>query len=64
MALTARFTTPLQVVAEQELKDRFKKIADAEGVSLASVYRDVLWSGIARREEQSLADTFVDTQNV
>jgi hypothetical protein len=51
--LTARYTTPLQVVAEPELKARFKKVADAEGISLAQVYRDVLWAGIREREAES-----------
>jgi hypothetical protein len=54
MALTARFTTPLQVVAEPELKRRVQVIADREGLSLAQVYRDILWSGIAKREADSL----------
>lgn len=53
MAVTARFTAPLQVVAEQSLKDRCKRIADAEGISLAQVYRDILWAGIAAREARS-----------
>lgn len=55
MAVTARFTQPLQIVAEQSLKDRCKRIADQEGISLAQVYRDILWSGIATREAQSAA---------
>lgn len=53
MALTARFTKPLQVVAEPELKERCRLIADREGVSLASVFRDILWGGIAERERLS-----------
>lgn len=53
MALTARYTKPLQVVAEPELKDRCRVIADREGVSLAAVMRDILWGGIAERERLS-----------
>lgn len=55
--LTARYTTPLQVVAEPELKRRVQVIADREGLSLAQVYRDILWSGISKREAESLRRT-------
>jgi hypothetical protein len=57
MAVTRRFgEKPLQVVAEPELRERIEKVADDEGVSMASVIRDILWAGIDDREQKEASD--------
>lgn len=60
MAVTRKYEgPPLQVVAEKELRQRIQKISDDEDVSMASVIRDILWTGIDAREaisEQRKAD--------
>ena len=57
MAVTRRFgEKPLQVVAEPELRERIEKVADDEGVSMASVIRDILWAGIDDREKKEASD--------
>lgn len=53
MALTARFTKPVQVVEEPAMLARIKAVADAEGISLAQVLRDLVRHGIRWREELS-----------
>lgn len=53
MAVTARFTAPLQVLETQVMRDRITAIADAEGISQAQVIRDILRHGIGVREIQS-----------
>jgi hypothetical protein len=53
MAVTARYTAPLQVLEEKAMRDRINAIADAEGVSQASVIRDILRHGIGVREGHS-----------
>ena len=44
--LTARYTQPIQIVVTPKMKAACKAIADAEGVSLASVYRDCIEIGL------------------
>ena len=51
MAIRRRYTQPLQVVATADMRTRIKAIADREGVSQASVIRDILDAGIERREQ-------------
>lgn len=53
MAVTARFTAPIQVVETPEKRDRIKAIADREGISQAQVVRDIIEIGIETREQQS-----------
>ena len=51
MAVKRKFEgPPLQVVAEKELRERIQGISEAEDVSMASVIRDILWTGIDARE--------------
>jgi hypothetical protein len=51
MAVTARYTAPLQVLEEQEIRDRINTVADLEGISQAAVIRDILRHGIDWRED-------------
>ncbi len=44
--IVARFTQPIQIVVSPSMKERCRTIADAEGVSLASVYRDCIAAGL------------------
>ena len=54
MAVTKKFTdTPLQVVAEPGMRARIEAIADAEGISMAQVIRELLADGIVKRERVS-----------
>lgn len=53
MAVTARFTAPLQVLEEQAMRDRITAVADAEGISQAEVIRDILRHGVSWREQLS-----------
>lgn len=53
MALTARYTKPLQIVATPEMAQRTKAIADREGISLAEVYRQLIAAGLPEREAWS-----------
>lgn len=53
MAVTARFTAPIQVVETPEKRDRIKAIADREGISQAQVVRDIIEIGIEKRERRS-----------
>lgn len=55
MAVVARFTKPIQVVTTPEQAKRCKVIADREGVSLASVYRDLIARSLPEREQLSVA---------
>lgn len=55
MALTRRFTSPVQVVETSEMKARLSAIADREGVSFASVVRDCIRLAIDERERQSVS---------
>lgn len=51
--IQAKYTQPLQVVETQEMRDRIKKISDAEGISQAQVIRDMNEHGIEWREQLS-----------
>lgn len=53
MAVEAKYTAPLQVVATPEMRDRIKAIADAERISQAQVMREILEAHIGVREQQS-----------
>jgi hypothetical protein len=53
MAVEAKYTAPLQVVEEQEFRDRISAVADAEKISQAQVIRDLVRYGIQAREAQS-----------
>jgi len=53
MAVTAKYTQPLQVVETPETRDRIKAIADREGISQAQVIREVLAYGLPARERRS-----------
>lgn len=53
MAVSAKFTAPLQVVETPEMRERVKVIADAEGVSQAEVLRDMNRYAIEWREQVS-----------
>lgn len=44
---------PLQVLATEEMRARIERVARKDGVSQASVVRDILESGIARRERKA-----------
>lgn len=55
MAVTAKFSgQPLQVVETPEMVGRLRAIAERDGVSMASVVRDILSAGIRARERRSL----------
>ena len=53
MAIEAKYKAPLQVVETEEMRDRIKRIADAERISQAQVIRDILADGISTREARS-----------
>lgn len=53
MAVTKKFTQPLQVVETQETRDRIQAIADREGVSQAQVIRELVAKALPWREELS-----------
>lgn len=53
VAVEAKYTAPLQVVATPVLRDRVKTIADAEHISQAQVMREILEAGIDDRERLS-----------
>jgi hypothetical protein len=53
MALSAKYTAPLQVVETPEMRDRIKLISDREGVSQAEVIRDMNRYSIEWREALS-----------
>lgn len=53
MAVKAKYTAPLQVVEEQEMRDRITAIAEAEGISQAQVVRDMNRHAIEWRERES-----------
>lgn len=53
MAVKAKYTAPLQVVEEQEMRDRITAIAAAEDISQAQVVRDMNRHAIEWREELS-----------
>lgn len=59
--LTARYTKPIQVVETPAMVSRIKAIADAEGVSFASVLRDLNRAGIEWRERLSAQRVAGDT---
>lgn len=42
MAVKAKYTQPLQVVATPEMRDRIVELAEAQEVSQAQVIRDLL----------------------
>lgn len=45
---------PLQVNVTQDISDRIDAIAKREGVSKASVVRDIIDAGIRRREKKEI----------
>lgn len=51
MAVTAKYTQPLQVVETQEKRDRVVALSDKLGVSQAQVIRDALDIGLPVLEE-------------
>lgn len=53
MAVTAKYTAPIQVVETEEMRSRIKAVSDREGVSQAQVIREILAAGIEARERQS-----------
>lgn len=53
MAVSAKYTAPLQVVETPEMRERVKAIAEAEGVSQAEVLRDMNRYAIEWREQVS-----------
>lgn len=53
MAVSAKYTAPLQVVETPEMRDRVKLIADREGISQAEVLRDMNRYAIEWREQLS-----------
>lgn len=53
MAVSAKYTAPLQVVETPEMRDRVKVIADREGISQAEVLRDMNRYSIEWREQLS-----------
>lgn len=53
MAVSAKFTAPLQVVETPEMRARVKAVADAEGISQAEVLRDMNRHAIEWREQLS-----------
>jgi len=53
MAVTAKYTAPLQVVETRDMRDRITAIADAEDISQAQVIRDILAHGIQWREAEA-----------
>lgn len=46
MALTAKYTEPMQIVATPKMKRVVKEIADREQNSLAAVYRRLIEKGL------------------
>lgn len=54
MAVQAKYTQPLQVVATPEQRARVKRIADREGISQAQVIRDLIDTGLPAREHASV----------
>lgn len=55
MAVTAKYTAPIQVVETAEKRDRIRVIADREGLSQAQVVRDLIDMSLVKREKQSEA---------
>lgn len=53
MAVTAKYTAPIQVVETPEVRARIKLISDTEGVSQAEVIRDIIEHALPWREEVS-----------
>jgi hypothetical protein len=53
VAVSAKYTAPLQVVETPEMRDRVKVIADREGISQAEVLRDMNRYAIEWREQLS-----------
>jgi hypothetical protein len=53
MAVTAKYTAPLQVVETRETRNRIIEVAEAEGISQAEVIRDIIAHGIEWREQLS-----------
>lgn len=54
MAVTAKYTSPIQVVETEQMRRRIKIIADREGISQAQVLREIHEYGIEWREAQSV----------
>ena len=54
MAVTRRYGQPLQVVIEDPVRERLKRIADREGISQAQVVREIIMTGIDDRDRTSL----------
>lgn len=54
MARTAKYTAPMQVVEEPWMRDAVKRIAEAEGVSEAAVFRSMHYYAIKWREAISV----------
>lgn len=51
MAVTAKYTQPLQVVETPETRARIIAIADKRGVSQAQVIRELIAYGLPRAEQ-------------
>lgn len=56
MPMPKRFTAPIQVVLLSNEGERVRGIAAAEGVSIATVIRDLIGHGIAWRERATSAE--------
>lgn len=53
MAVTAKFTAPIQVVETEENRDRIVAIAEADEISQAQVIREIIEYGLVAREAKS-----------
>lgn len=54
MAVTAKYTAPLQVVETEETRERIKDIAEREKISQAQVIREIIAAGLADREQRGV----------
>jgi hypothetical protein len=53
VAVTGKYTDPLQVSETPEVRARINAIADRDGVSQAQVIRDIIGYGLRWRENKS-----------